>query len=251
MVTWHFRRSVRLIKSELTSHPTRKMSKESISFRNNYFLLSTRWTAKKMMITLTASGESFLEITQWRDDSLIRGHRQVNYLSNLTGQRRKISPIETKFSVLASGIQWIELFDCSLAALLLAERKLNRQWNSTFHCATNFLRNDDYDDWPTRQLGIAVHLTLSTSSLHATKDENAKSVNVKIFTRKHDAHHHNTRWRYHLPYNFFQIILHYPFFLKKKFKLQSPPHAICWLYEQPLESLSGNFVVWNLWTVNQ
>ena len=121
------------------------------------------------MITLTASGESFLEITQWRDDSLIRGHRQVNYLSNLTGQRRKISPIETKFSVLASGIQWIELFDCSLAALLLAERKLNRQWNSTFHCATNFLRNDDYDDWPTRQLGIAVHLTLSTSSLHATK----------------------------------------------------------------------------------
>ena len=48
MVTWHFRRSVRLIKSELTSHPTRKMSKESISFRNNYFLLSTRWTAKKM-----------------------------------------------------------------------------------------------------------------------------------------------------------------------------------------------------------
>jgi hypothetical protein len=168
-VTWHFRRSVRLIKSKLTSHPTRKMRKESISFWNNYFLLWTRWTGKKkMMITLTASGESFLEITEWRDDSLIRGHRQVNYLSNLTGNGENLSN-RNEFLLPVSGIQWIELFDCSLTALSLAEPKLNRQWNATFHCSTNFLRDDDDDDWPTRQLGITVHLTLSTSSLHAKK----------------------------------------------------------------------------------
>ncbi len=73
-------------------------------------------------------------------------------------------------------------------------------------------------DTPTRN-----HSSFDSFNVFITrkKDENAKSVNVKIFTRKHDAHDHNTRWRYHVPIIFFKsfsIIV----FLKKKLKLQSP-----------------------------